>query len=276
MHATLWCTILNILPIPKQTAMASPSDSARKWCGLPKHRLPLVCFKLLCMIAISKPSVDHWEDLRILSKPPVDQCEDLREPSATNSTAEKFEKHKKMLINRFENMNITAGLVLTSSAVFISTNPPIPPLMPYTSHGSYTLLVSSFVAALLSLMSGTSVLIIYDTCYANYDLLQSFTTSRWRLISCLILMAFPTLALVVSTMTLIAAVFIAGLTSDKLFMKILTGGICGLLGFLSVLAIFVFNAPIAKVISPVNKDGVAPAVMESGGVGGRTENGVKH
>jgi uncharacterized membrane protein YdcZ (DUF606 family) len=38
--------------------------------------------------------------------------------------------------------------------------------------GSYILQVSSFVAALISLMTGTSVLIVYDTCYANNRILK--------------------------------------------------------------------------------------------------------
>jgi hypothetical protein len=37
---------------------------------------------------------------------------------------------------------------------------------------SYILEVIAFVAALISLMTGTSVLIIYDTCYAHEDILE--------------------------------------------------------------------------------------------------------
>lgn len=38
--------------------------------------------------------------------------------------------------------------------------------------GSYILQLCSFVASLISLMIGTSVLIIYDTCYANDRVLK--------------------------------------------------------------------------------------------------------
>ncbi|KAG2036544.1 hypothetical protein BDR03DRAFT_444640 [Suillus americanus] len=180
---------------------SSPSD---EWCALPENAFFRVCFKSLCMIAISQSSVEHWEVLRQNSlRQNSEELERNSTEPKRNLTEEKWEKHKKMVINRFENMNITAGLVLTSSAVFISTNPPIQSLIPYANQVSYILQVISFVAALMSLMTGTSVLIIYDTCYAHKDILQSFKESRLRLIICLVLMAFPTLALIVSTLTLI-------------------------------------------------------------------------
>ncbi|KAG1743832.1 hypothetical protein EDB19DRAFT_541989 [Suillus lakei] len=179
MHATLRCTIPNILPMSTTDTTGSPD-----WCRLPKNAFYRVFFKALCMIAVSKPSVEHWEELGQKSEEP------------------KWDKHKKMVINRFQNMNVTAGLVLTTSAVFISTTPPNQTLIPYASHGSYILQVSSFIAALISLMTGTSVLIIYDNCYAHKGILEAFKRSRRRLIFCLILMAFPSLALAVSTLAL--------------------------------------------------------------------------
>lgn len=180
------------------------------------------------MIAVSKPSVEHWDDL------------------IRDEKKEEWVEHKKMVIDRLGNMNVTAGLVLTTSAVFISTQPPFQPLMPYASHGSYILQVASFVAALISLMTGTSVLIIYDTCYGNADMkriLKSLKRSRLRLVCCLILMAYPSLALAVSTLALLTAVFIAGFTSDKLFIKILTAITYLTLALLGVLAVYVFSAP---------------------------------
>lgn len=73
-------------------------------------------------------------------------------------------------------------------------------------------------------------------------------------------MAYPSLALAVSTMALLtglcarvdlksaisktlSAVFIAGFTSDKLFVKILTAVTYLTLVFLAVLAVYVFSAP---------------------------------
>lgn len=182
------------------------------------------------MLAVSKSSVDHWEELR------------------QGPTKDDWEKHKKMVLNRFENLNVTAGLVLTSSAVFISTSPPIQSLIPYANEASYILQFTSFIAALMSLMTGTSVLIIYDPCYAHREILDSFRECRRRLILCLALMALPSLSLVFSTVVLMAAVLIAGFTSDQRLVKILTGITCALLVGLVVVIIDVFKVPMEKTV----------------------------
>lgn len=216
----------SVLPIPSPSPVGT--HPLRAWHDPPRHPFWCLCFKALCLIAVSKPSVEHWDDL------------------IHDRKREEWVEHKKMVTERLGNMNLTAGLVLTTSAVFISTQPPFQPLMPYASHGSYILQVSSFVAALISLMTGTSVLIIYDTCYANADMkriLKSLKRSRLRLVCSLILMAYPSLALAVSTLALLTAVFIAGFTSDKLFVKILTAFTYLTLALLGVLAVYVFSAP---------------------------------
>ncbi|KAG1758229.1 hypothetical protein EDD22DRAFT_911544 [Suillus occidentalis] len=188
---------------------------------LPKNAFSCLCYKALCMIAVSKSSVEH---LRHLTEP-----------------------HKEMVVNRFENMNVT---VMITSAVFISTNPPSP-LMPYASH-----------AALISLMTGTSVLIVYDTCYANNRILKSLMQSRSRRICCLILMAYPSLALAASTLALKTAFFIAGFTSDKLFVKIMTAGAYLTLIFLAVLAIYELNRALSCATSDVSDSNDDPPSAE--------------
>ncbi|KAG2050133.1 hypothetical protein BDR06DRAFT_1011582 [Suillus hirtellus] len=72
---------------------------------LPENIILRLCYKALCLIAVSKPSLDHW---RYLMERPMKK---------------EWIAHKKMVVNRFENMNITAGLVLTTTAVFVSTAP---------------------------------------------------------------------------------------------------------------------------------------------------------
>ncbi|KAG1734885.1 uncharacterized protein EDB91DRAFT_1250710 [Suillus paluster] len=104
----------------------------------PKNAFWRLWFKALCMIAVSKPSLEHWDDL------------------INDEKRDEWDEHKKMVIERLGNMNVTAGLVLTTTAVFISTNPrksflycrkttknlisqflAFQPLMPYASHGRH-------------------------------------------------------------------------------------------------------------------------------------------
>jgi hypothetical protein len=78
-------------------------------------------------------------------------------------------------------------------------------------------------------------------------------------------MAFPSLALVVSTSALMlglcakvpifiaflkvcSAMFIAGVTSDKLVVKILTGATCVISIVIAIAAIYVFKTPLQKYV----------------------------
>jgi hypothetical protein len=54
--------------------------------------------------------------------------------------------------------------VLTTSAVFISTQPPLPSFVPYTMRGCYVLALGSFAHALGGLLCGLAVVNIYDVC----------------------------------------------------------------------------------------------------------------
>lgn len=230
-HAKLWYTILIIFP--SSTNLMTDANSSPTWCKLPKNPFCRVCFKALCMLAISKSSVEHWKDLLV------------------DSTGPKWENQKKMVLKRFENMNLIAGLVLTSSAVLISTN-----FQTDKPFRSFVLEVSSFVAALFSLLTGLCVLVIYEPCFAQKSILESLKDSRSRLICCLILMAFPSLALVVSTLALLAAVFIVGFTCNEPFGIALIIGTCAIMLLITVLAVYVFNSPMHKLSAAHDSDNV--------------------
>jgi hypothetical protein len=224
------------------------------------------------MIAISSSSVEHWEKLLENSKSrrDLEAHTGNSEAHTGNSEAhiqksiEKWEKHKKMVLSRFENMNLIAGLVLTTSAAFISTTPTQPPI-PGAIHRTFICEVVSFAAALISLMTGVSVLIIYDACYAHEAILESFTKSRSRLVWCLILMAVPSLALVVSTLALTIAMCNASFSYEKSFGTVLIGVTCGIFFLLILLAIYVFEAPLrlaARGDDPLSN--ASPASLERG------------
>jgi hypothetical protein len=59
---------------------------------LPKNAFSCLCYKALCMIAVSKSSVKH---LRHLAECPI---------------KEEWIAHKEMVVNRFENMNVTVSI----------------------------------------------------------------------------------------------------------------------------------------------------------------------
>jgi hypothetical protein len=58
----------------------------------------------------------------------------------------------------------TALQVLTTSAVFLSTQPPLTSFLPYTIRTCYILALGSFAHALGGLLSGLAVVNIYEAC----------------------------------------------------------------------------------------------------------------
>jgi hypothetical protein len=65
---------------------------------------------------------------------------------------------------------LQAGLVLATTTLFLSSQPPIEHLMAYNSSVSYIFAMISFGAALLSVISGAAVLVIYETSTTHKDM----------------------------------------------------------------------------------------------------------
>ncbi|OJA09823.1 hypothetical protein AZE42_12381, partial [Rhizopogon vesiculosus] len=107
----------------------------------PKNPALVVLFTILCLLSVARPTLDdHW---------------------GSKINEEEWEKHKKIVMERLNNTNITAGLVLTSSSIFISTTPPSTSILPYTIRSCYVLNLASFGHALCSLLFGLAIVNIY-------------------------------------------------------------------------------------------------------------------
>ncbi|KAG2041507.1 hypothetical protein BDR03DRAFT_946672, partial [Suillus americanus] len=106
------------------------------------------------------------------------------------------------MVNRFQNSNITAGLVLATTSLFLSSVPPIEHLMAYNSSISYLFAMVSFSAALLSVISGASVLVIYETSTSNKDMETLKHMPRHHIIALLLWLAYPSICLSVATFCL--------------------------------------------------------------------------
>ncbi|KAG2071030.1 hypothetical protein BDR04DRAFT_570958 [Suillus decipiens] len=83
-----------------------PTDLPRHWVvpDFKEQPIPSVLFRILCLISMGRPSLKyHWK---------------------SKISDDVWDKHRKTFVDRLSNTNIVAGLVLTTSAVFISTQPP--------------------------------------------------------------------------------------------------------------------------------------------------------
>lgn len=165
-----------------------------------KHPILSTLFRTLCLISIGRSSLKHhW-----VSKIDDDQ----------------WEKHKKITIDKLNNTNIAAGLVLTSSAVFVSTQPPLTSFLPYTIRTCYILALGSFAHALGGLLSGLAVVNIYEACDRVWtkDVLMA---TRFRLCSTLLFISWPAISLTISIFFLMSSLLIACYASGVWWLQFL-------------------------------------------------------
>ncbi|KAG2055563.1 hypothetical protein BDR06DRAFT_325372 [Suillus hirtellus] len=146
-------------------------------CRAPNNPILKLAFKILCIIAVSRESLDHWKDTK----------------------NKDWKEHVSIMVNRFQNTNVTAGLVLATTTLFLSSPPPVPHLMAYNSPISYIIAMISFDAALLSVISGSAVLVIYETSTAHKDMETLKYMPRYQVIALLLWLAYPSICLSVAT-----------------------------------------------------------------------------
>ncbi|KAG1882975.1 hypothetical protein F4604DRAFT_316710 [Suillus subluteus] len=195
-----------------------PASEVPENCRAPNHPILRLAFKLLCIIAVSQKSLDHWKDTK----------------------NKEWKEHVSVMVNRFQNSNITAGLVLATTTLFLSSVPPIEHLMAYNSSISYLFAMISFSAALLSVISGAAVLVIYETSTSNKDMETLKHMPRHQIVALLLWLAYPSICLSVATFCLFVSIFIACFWSDNIVVNIIT--ILGCVAFLAngVLTIYVY------------------------------------
>ncbi|KAG1818223.1 uncharacterized protein BJ212DRAFT_130221 [Suillus subaureus] len=147
------------------TASQFPSQAPQEPPDMPKHwkvpeddgsllsSIKILAFRILCLIAITRPSlgVHCW---------------------VSKSDDKEWEKHRKMVCDKLNASNIAAGLILTTSAVYLTTQPPPTEmnLLPYTTLASYIFSILSFVQALASMLAGVAVIAVYESCDREWTL----------------------------------------------------------------------------------------------------------
>ncbi|KAG1776672.1 hypothetical protein EV702DRAFT_329910 [Suillus placidus] len=180
----------------------SPEPLPDHWAvpNFNKHPIPSVLFRALCLISVARPSLEHhWK-------------------SKMNN--DEWEKHRKTFVDRLGNTNIAAGLVLTTSAVFLSTQAPLTSFLPYTLRACYILALGSFAHALGGLLSGLAVVNIYQACDRIWakDVL---TATRFRLCFTLLFISWSTISLTISIIFLMLSLMIACYASGVWWLQFL-------------------------------------------------------
>ncbi|KAF7341956.1 hypothetical protein MSAN_02051700 [Mycena sanguinolenta] len=92
-------------------------------------RLQWAAFTYVCFIAYGRPDMKQlWAALRL-------------EEEGDDSGWKEFVRG---MTDRLNNVQVVGGLLLATSALFLTTVPPSPATIDYTHHGSYICIVSAF------------------------------------------------------------------------------------------------------------------------------------
>ncbi|KIM85535.1 hypothetical protein PILCRDRAFT_5228 [Piloderma croceum F 1598] len=207
------------MPLPFYSELISTLDEKQSHWKVPDNPFLGLCFRLLCWISVGDESLDAtWHIVHAVAERPLDK-----------GPLEKWEKYKEKRLNLLTVINILAGLLIATTALFLSTVPPTltPPLpapsvnvlLAYNTYGSYAIMTAAFGAALGAFIVASTQLYILTFCTAAryYHLLGK---GRLRLCYMLVLMAYPSAAIGVSVILCAISLVLAGWDAGHLLYKI--------------------------------------------------------
>ncbi|KAG1858397.1 hypothetical protein DFJ58DRAFT_876579 [Suillus subalutaceus] len=211
-------TISDATRVLSNTSINSDPRVLRNFQPLTRPILKLA-FKVLCVVAVSRTSLDHWG----------------------NTKNDEWKDHVTVMINRFQNSNITAGLVLATAALLLVSSSPVTSLMAFDTPASYVFAIIAFSAALLSVISGAAVVVIYETSITHKDMESLRDMPRHQIICLLLWLAYPSICLAVAACSLFASLFIACFCSGNVLVQVITALGCLAFFINGVLTLHVFN-----------------------------------
>ncbi|KIM53960.1 hypothetical protein SCLCIDRAFT_403780 [Scleroderma citrinum Foug A] len=166
--------------------------------GRPSTYLAAVLWRLLCIISIFRPDLtDLW---------------------AMKTTTEGWKTQEKRSVARLANSNTAAGLILTTTAVFITTRPPSS-AWDYSQIASNCLCIFSLSHSLMSIWFGTFVIIVYQSTPHRWAL-EVLMASCFRLGCTLMALALPVCNLFLATLCLLCAIAAVTLTSPLIVLRV--------------------------------------------------------
>ncbi|KAG1800123.1 hypothetical protein EV424DRAFT_1648011 [Suillus variegatus] len=199
--------------------VSSSASQVLKNFPLPTHPILNSAFRIMCVVAVSRMSLEHWR----------------------HTHNEEWKEHVSVMVNRFQNSNVTAGLVLATTALLLTTNSPVTSLMAFDTAASYVFAMIAFDAALLSVISGAAVVVIYETSTVHKDMVHLRDMSRCQIICLLLWLAYPSICLAVATCCLFVSLFIACFCSGNVLVQVITAIGCSAFVFNGILTLHVFN-----------------------------------
>ncbi|KIM53954.1 hypothetical protein SCLCIDRAFT_1222367 [Scleroderma citrinum Foug A] len=165
--------------------------------GRPWTYLVAVLWRLLCVVSIFRPDLEHhW---------------------VSKQSTEGWKIQENRTVSRLTNSNTAAGLILTTTAVFITTQPPSS-TWNYSQTAANCLCIFSLSHSLMSIWFGTFVIIVYQAMTREWAL-EVLMSTRLRLCCTLVALALPMCNLFLATLCLLCAIAAVTLTSPLIVLQ---------------------------------------------------------
>ncbi|KAH9904643.1 uncharacterized protein BXZ73DRAFT_61875 [Epithele typhae] len=194
------------LPAPKS------SDNTFRHIPIPAHWTatlnsgePSFCtsaFTVLCMLAYGHTTLMHWW-------------------TATCSGDEVLARDNEQIISRLTITSVVAGLLLSSTAALITTEPPRADLLDYTQRGPYLLLWASFGMTLGGMILSSTNIYALST-YNCVWFRTVIMSTRARVWCTLVLFAYPSFAVGIGAALCVAGILISAWTSQDMLVVALS------------------------------------------------------
>ncbi|KAG2753609.1 hypothetical protein P692DRAFT_20828565 [Suillus brevipes Sb2] len=151
-----------------------------------------------------------------------------------------WETFHNLYLIQINQLSTVQGLVLTTVAVFISTQPPLKQIN-YAANGPYTLLSESLVFSLFGLLFQLYTSVVGQS-YQKKKTFKALKRSRWLFICHIIILSIPVYTFGISLLLLIFAISVTGFLSSSKLAQIFTGATFAL--FVTYLIASIIPSPV--------------------------------
>ncbi|KAI6106067.1 hypothetical protein EDD16DRAFT_1713803 [Pisolithus croceorrhizus] len=138
-------TVSDVPAKPEQTEDESTARDDRRAANGTGERLQ----RSVLLFLLGAPSAARLQQIII-----EEEMGQEEETEKKGSKEKSWSELRKVLTDRMNSTNVVAGLVVTSSAVFLTTPPPVPHITRWDVEFPYCCMILGFEAAMLAIISG--------------------------------------------------------------------------------------------------------------------------
>ncbi|THV06241.1 hypothetical protein K435DRAFT_960718 [Dendrothele bispora CBS 962.96] len=164
---------------------------------------------------------------------------------------DKFTDHKDRLASRYSSLAVMGGLLLATTATFVTTEPPRPDLLNYTERAPYLFLGFALAATLIGAILASSIGWGLSKC-TTWWYCEVMMGSRLRVFFTITLMAAPFLIIGLATVMEGIGFLIAAVNSGDPLVVIGTTGMCSFFVILAFIVAWIHSRYLSQAVQRLN------------------------